>query len=93
LRTVIATAAFVPLQLTLLARSVLAKRFPLKPVELLLLSLYLANALLAAVFFTRTRLRVPADFLLLALLGGLAGLAVRSPAEKDARPVARFSES
>jgi hypothetical protein len=73
LRTVVATVAYLPLLLTLMIRPFVKARYPWKPVELLIFALYLSNALLAAVFFTRVRLRLPADFMLLPVLGGLVG--------------------
>ena len=79
-QTLVATLAYVPLQATLVGRLILARWRALKPIELLLFALYACNAVLAAVFFTRVRLRVPVDFLVLPLLGALAAsLADRRP--------------
>jgi len=77
LRTLAATLAYLPLELGMIARVALARRFPMKSGEVLLLTLYLANGLLAAVFFTRVRLRLPVDFLILGLLGCLAALTTK----------------
>lgn len=73
-RKLLATLMFIPLQAAALARLLLIKRFPLRPPEQLLFGFFLVNAPLAAVFFTRVRLRLPMDFCLLALLGGLIPL-------------------
>lgn len=72
LRTAVATVAYAPLAGAFFGRALLARRCALKPSEVLLLLLYATNALLAAVFFTRVRLRVPADYLLLPLIGTIA---------------------
>jgi hypothetical protein len=60
-------ATYAPLLALLLIRLALARRFPLERVEWLLLVLYVGNAFLAAVFFTRLRFRIPFDWLLIAL--------------------------
>jgi hypothetical protein len=57
------------LALTLI-RLALSKLMPLTPFEILLASIYLASALVEAVFFTRIRFRVPSDFMLI-LLGAV----------------------
>jgi hypothetical protein len=43
------------------------------PIEVMLWALYVAGALLMAVFFTRIRFRLPLDLMLLALAGGTLG--------------------
>jgi hypothetical protein len=60
-------ATYAPLLALLLIRLALARRFPLERVEWLLLVLYVGNAFLAAVFFTRLRFRIPFDWMLIAL--------------------------
>ena len=57
-----------PLLLLLILRLVLSKLSKLSPFEILLASLYLSNAFVSAVFFTRIRLRLPFDFLLILLV-------------------------
>ncbi len=54
-----------PLLLVTIARITLTKRIPLSNIELLLLLLYVANGLFAALFFTRIRFRLPFDLLLI----------------------------
>ncbi len=49
---------------TTAARLLLHRAWPLSRIEVLFLALYLASALVHAVFFTRIRLRLPFDYLL-----------------------------
>lgn len=67
---------YYPLLLLVLFRLMLARRLPLSRMEGLLLGLYVVNGLLAALFFTRLRFRLPLDGLLMTLaiiaLGRLA---------------------
>jgi len=51
----------------LILRLILFKLYRLSPFEILLVSLYLSAAFVSAVFFTRIRLRLPFDFLLILL--------------------------
>jgi len=55
-----------PLLLVCLARLALARRQPLSGFEKTAVLLYVLNGLVAAVFFTRIRFRVPFDYLLVA---------------------------
>lgn len=57
-----------PLLLLLILRLVLSKLYKLSPFEILLASLYLSNAFVSAIFFTRIRFRLPFDFLLIMLV-------------------------
>ena len=61
----IAYLSFAMLVLLVLTRLLLRRRLPLGPTERLFLGLFLANALVMAVFFTRTRFRQPLDNILL----------------------------
>jgi hypothetical protein len=56
-----------PLLLLLILRLVLSKLYKLSPFEILLASLYLSDAFVSALFFTRIRFRLPFDFLLILL--------------------------
>lgn len=51
--------------LLVIVRMILSRRYPLSLLELLILLLYLGNALVSAVFFTRIRFRLPFDLLLI----------------------------
>jgi hypothetical protein len=59
--------SYYPLLVLVLARGCLIRRVPLSRLEGLLLGTYLANALAAAIFFTRIRFRLPFDGLLITL--------------------------
>jgi hypothetical protein len=69
-RQAILGACYALLLALLLWRLVETKRFPLTPTEKLLLALYVLSAFTQAIFFTRIRLRLPYDFLLIALIAG-----------------------
>lgn len=56
-----------PLLLLLILRLVLFKLYKLSEFEILLISLYLSNAFVSAIFVTRIRYRLPFDFLLILL--------------------------
>jgi hypothetical protein len=56
-----------PLLLLLILRLVMYKLYKLSPFEILLVFLYLSNAFVSAIFFTRIRFRLPFDFLLIIL--------------------------
>jgi hypothetical protein len=56
-----------PLLLLVILRLFLSKLYKLSSFEILLVSLYLSNAFVSAIFFTRIRFRVPFDFLLILL--------------------------
>ncbi len=56
-----------PLLLLLILRLVLSKLYKLSKFEILLVSLYLSNAFVSAIFVTRIRYRLPFDFLLILL--------------------------
>jgi hypothetical protein len=60
-------ATYYPLMLIALVRLALARRAPLSRAEILIYLLYFANALISAIYFTRLRLRIPFDFLLIAV--------------------------
>ena len=51
-----------------IARVALARRFPLSRLELLLIALYLSDAVVSAFMITRIRYRLPFDWLLIALV-------------------------
>src|SRR5262249_36331054 len=57
-------ATYYPLLLLALVRLAMARRYPLERVEALIYVLYVLNAFVMAVFFTRLRFRIPFDFLL-----------------------------
>jgi 4-amino-4-deoxy-L-arabinose transferase-like glycosyltransferase len=61
------TLTYGPLLLLMILRLFLFKRFKLSPFEILLVCLYLSNAFVSAIFFTRIRFRLPFDFLLILL--------------------------
>lgn len=56
--------------LVYLTRLLFVKHMPLTTADLCFAGVYLINALLASLFFTRIRLRLPFDWLLLALVAG-----------------------
>jgi hypothetical protein len=60
-------ATYYPLLLIALVRLALARRAPLSRTEILIYLLYFANGLISAIYFTRLRLRIPFDFLLIAV--------------------------
>ena len=64
---------FGPLLLLTLIRLALSKALPLTPFEILLMAIYVAGALVSAVFFTRIRFRVPLDFMLIMIVGMFIG--------------------
>jgi hypothetical protein len=83
---------YYPMLLLAVARLMLVRLKPLSRAEWLLLTLYVANAFLAAIFFTRVRFRLPFDGLLAVLALTALGLVferweVGTPAERWARPV------
>ena len=55
---------YYPLLLVVLVRLALCKRYPLSKAEWLMAAIYFVNALIAAIFFTRIRFRLPFDGLL-----------------------------
>lgn len=55
---------YYPLLLVVLVRIALYKRYPLSKAEWLMAAIYFLNALIAAIFFTRIRFRLPFDGLL-----------------------------
>jgi hypothetical protein len=65
---------YYPLLAVAIARAALFRRFPFRSTEALIYILYVANALISAIFFTRIRFRIPFDFLLLAIAAGFAGM-------------------
>jgi len=67
LRDALMLVTYYPLLALALLRLTLRKRYPLSPFERYLLALYLLDALVQAVFFTRIRFRLPFDLLLIAL--------------------------
>jgi 4-amino-4-deoxy-L-arabinose transferase-like glycosyltransferase len=76
LRTLALAATYLPLLALAFGRFLWWRRRP-EPIEIALAVLYLANAALMAVFFTRIRFRLPVDLLLLALAGGFVGELLR----------------
>lgn len=59
---------YYPVLLVVLVRLMLHRRYPLSKAEWLMASIYFINALLAAIFFTRLRFRLPFDGLLWVLM-------------------------
>ncbi len=68
---------YVPLLVLAILRLVLSKG-KLHPVEVLFALLYLASALVQAVFFTRIRFRLPFDYCLIALAAGFLAQRIQS---------------
>jgi hypothetical protein len=86
----IAYVSFALLVLLVLTRLFLRRRLPLCPTERLFLGLFLVNAFVMAVFFTRTRFRQPLDNILLveaavaiAVIIGLISANRRNPGPGD----------
>ncbi|MCB0076674.1 MAG: hypothetical protein KDD73_04570 [Anaerolineales bacterium] len=73
LRDLIAFVSYYPLLLIALLRLFFVRRFPLSRTETMLYLLYVGNAFISALFFTRLRFRVPFDLLLIALVGIFVG--------------------
>lgn len=67
-RDLLMLVTYGPLLLVSLVRFVLFKLYKLSSIEILLGGVYLAGALVSAVFFTRIRFRVPFDFMLVMLV-------------------------
>jgi 4-amino-4-deoxy-L-arabinose transferase-like glycosyltransferase len=57
-----------PLLLAAIARLIFSKTYNLSPFEILLVSAYLADALVSAVFVTRIRYRIPFDYMLIMIV-------------------------
>jgi 4-amino-4-deoxy-L-arabinose transferase-like glycosyltransferase len=72
-RDLVMLATYGPLLLLFLWRVVRWRRDRLAPLEALGVTLYLANAPYAAVFFTRVRYRLPLDHLLIVVVAGMVG--------------------
>jgi len=68
LRDILMFITYYPLLSLLFIRILLMKYFPLSAIEKLFIFLYLTNALISAIFFTRVRFRLPFDFLLIGLV-------------------------
>jgi hypothetical protein len=71
LRDLVMLATYGSMLLLVSTRIVLAKLVPFSRFELLLLALYLAHALVSAIFFTRIRFRLPFDYLLIIMIAFL----------------------
>lgn len=67
LRDLLMLVTYYPLLALALLRLAMRRRYPMSPLERYLLALYLLDALIQAVFFTRIRFRLPFDLLLIAL--------------------------
>lgn len=65
LRDLVMLLTYGPLLILFLLRLLSLPRIPPSNFEVLIITLYLANALLSAIFFTRIRLRLPFDYLLI----------------------------
>jgi 4-amino-4-deoxy-L-arabinose transferase-like glycosyltransferase len=76
-RDLVMLLTYGPLLLLCLLRLAQVGRRPLSPFEWLMLLLYVSNAFYAAVFFTRVRLRLPLDFLVIMLVAGFLSQWVR----------------
>lgn len=63
-----------PLLLLFFLRLALFRRFPLSFAEVLLAGLYILNAAVVSLFFTRIRFRIPMDWLLIAVDAGMVQL-------------------
>lgn len=96
MQRLVAYAGFTVLVALLIVRLVLRKQLPVQSTEWLFLTVFAANSLVMAVFFTRTRFRQPLDSVLL-IEAGLAVAAViavlsarrwpaKSPAELSYSP-------
>jgi 4-amino-4-deoxy-L-arabinose transferase-like glycosyltransferase len=70
-REIIMILSYGPLLLLFLARLAFSAKYPLSQEEICLVGLYLANALFAAVFFTRIRFRLPMDWLMIVIDAGM----------------------
>jgi hypothetical protein len=76
------------LLLALLAwRLVEMKRFPLSPTEKLFLAIYILSAFTQAIFFTRIRLRLPYDYLVVAIIAMHLCRRFRSRSEPSTLPL------
>lgn len=69
LREMILLVSYGVILLPLLLRLVLLRRYPMTPVEVLGLALWITAGLAYAIFFTRVRFRLPFDWLILASNG------------------------
>ncbi|MGC8782911.1 MAG: ArnT family glycosyltransferase [Armatimonadota bacterium] len=67
LRDWLMLVTYYPLLALALLRLALRRRYPLSPLEMYLLALYLLEAMIQAMFFTRIRFRLPFDLLLIAV--------------------------
>jgi hypothetical protein len=67
LKDLIAYISYYPILLLAFIRILLYKRFKFSNLEKLFYSIYIFNAFMTAIFFTRVRFRIPFDFLLIAL--------------------------
>ncbi|MEK8085837.1 hypothetical protein WNB94_05440 [Aquabacterium sp. A3] len=81
---------YYPVLLVVVVRLMFHRRYPLSRVEWLMASIYFVNALLAAIFFTRLRFRLPFDGLLwvlmltsMAAFLGQRGLLETAPGERQ----------
>jgi hypothetical protein len=67
-KTLLAFLSYVPLlAVGIVLRVLFIRSFPLNRLEQFMIALYILNGAFAAIFFTRVRLRVPFDFLLVAV--------------------------
>lgn len=78
LKSLVMGVTYLPLLAGLGVRCLLWRKKSLSPAEILLLLLYLANGIFAALFFTRIRFRLPVDLLAIALWASVVWVVVRS---------------
>lgn len=77
LKDVLLAVGYGGLLLLALARVALRKRVGLRRIDAVLLTLYLASALVTAITYTRVRYRLPFDFLLVALVAPVVPAVLR----------------
>ncbi len=70
-REIIMMLTYGPLLLLFASRILFSVKFPLSQEEKVLIGLFVANALFAAVFFTRIRFRLPMDWLIFVINAGV----------------------
>jgi hypothetical protein len=76
---------YYPLLILALVRLFFWKRYPLSSLEVLLYVIYVGNAAVTAIFFTRLRFRIPFDLLLTAIDSAFVMYWLRAPADSSSR--------
>jgi 4-amino-4-deoxy-L-arabinose transferase-like glycosyltransferase len=85
LRAIVMMVTYYPLLAVAALRLGLFRRYPLDRAELLLLGLYLGNAFVSSIFFTRIRFRLPFDMLLIGAVATFIASVVYSRKGWDVR--------